>query len=405
MIGPVIHVSGDFPDYMVPDKTPVVRTLIDMIEHDFDNRVISLNRHKPLLFDMFRIPPRLRIDKSVEAGQGNGKREAWRYHAPPKGVLHRTMLLKLGDAIAEACAGGPRPALIVGYKLSIEGIAVARAAELLGVPYAIAIQGDSDTLILSKRPDLQRHYRQIFHKAAHCFPFSPWSLHAVEAMLGKRNEPTTVLPCPTAIDSTIAPQKGNGHFISAFHLKNWKRKNLPLLAQAAEMARKECPGLAVRVIGGGSPHDEAAARAAIGSGTGITLAGRSDHGELPGCFNKATGFVLPSLRESFGLVFVEALFAGLPIIYPRGQAVDGFFDDCEFALPVDARSPASISAAMVELQRNEDRLKARLAEWQQSPAAEQFRRPAIANALRSGIAAACAKSGESSLSNLAGASA
>jgi len=36
-------------------------------------------------------------------------------------------------------------------------------------------------------------------------------------------------------------------------------------------------------------------------------------------------FVMPSLRETFGVVFIEALSQGLPLIYTKGHGIDGYF--------------------------------------------------------------------------------
>lgn len=40
-------------------------------------------------------------------------------------------------------------------------------------------------------------------------------------------------------------------------------------------------------------------------------------------FAKARLFAMPSLRETFGLVYIEALTQNLPVLYTRGQGVDG----------------------------------------------------------------------------------
>ncbi len=37
-------------------------------------------------------------------------------------------------------------------------------------------------------------------------------------------------------------------------------------------------------------------------------------------------FIMPSIHETFGLVYVEAMTQGLPIIYSKGQGFDGFFE-------------------------------------------------------------------------------
>ncbi len=45
-------------------------------------------------------------------------------------------------------------------------------------------------------------------------------------------------------------------------------------------------------------------------------------------------FVMPSLRETFGTVYLEAMSQGLPIIYTKGQGVDGYFNEnpCGYAV-------------------------------------------------------------------------
>ena len=45
-------------------------------------------------------------------------------------------------------------------------------------------------------------------------------------------------------------------------------------------------------------------------------------------------FVMPSRYETFGLVYVEALSQGLPVIYTRGQGFDGQIPDGEVGYSV-----------------------------------------------------------------------
>ena len=42
-------------------------------------------------------------------------------------------------------------------------------------------------------------------------------------------------------------------------------------------------------------------------------------------YRSAHIFVMPSLTETFGIVFIEALSQGLPLIYTKGQGIDGYF--------------------------------------------------------------------------------
>jgi glycosyltransferase involved in cell wall biosynthesis len=105
-------------------------------------------------------------------------------------------------------------------------------------------------------------------------------------------------------------------------------KRVPLLIEAFELAR---PGFnanaSLKLVGGfpgeweGEHPRDAIART---HARNVELAGWHDHDELPAMLNAADVIVLPSVREQFGQVLVEAMACGLP------------------AIAVDAHGPADI---------------------------------------------------------------
>lgn len=375
--GTIVHVSADYPDAWVGTKTSAIRSLVGLVEDRFDQSVISLNRVSPSLAD-WRHLPRLDWREGPDAS-------ALRYVAPARGLFHATMLERVADALAARLANGPLPALLVGHKLTVEGLIVARMAELLGIPYALSVQGNTDCRILAARPDLHRRLAAIWHGAAVVFPFAPWACRRIESALGRRSGPLVPLPCPTANDDPLPPKVTGGDIATAFHLRNWKLKNLPRLAHAGGQAAQVEPDLRVAVIGGGTAAETAAAARAANAGRVVSLEGPLDHAAMPARLNRARGFAMPSLHETFGLVFVEALFAGCPIVYPSGRAVDGWFDGMPFARGVDPRSTGAIAEGLLWLHRDEAANKAAVACWQQSAHAAQFRRDAIARAFGDGL--------------------
>ncbi len=384
----VLHVSGDFPDPIVPAKTPVIRSLLSLSEDRFNHHVVSINRVSPGKTGIARgILSAGQLSTSLHEFEHGS---ALTYEAPPLGVRHRTKLTQLGDWLANHIqAMKRRPDLLVGHKLTIEGIVVHRTAQVLGIPYALSIQGNTDTKILSMRRDLTGLFADVFHKAEVVFPFTPWALQHLEARLGTREGPTHLLPCPTELDQVTQPSRNGDGFVSVFHLKNFENKSLSGMVRALQLLAKHGESPPLSVIGGGTEDEISACRAVAKDCPNVSFTGAVGRDALSQRLNRATAFVMPSYRESFGLVFIEALFAGIPIIYPKGTAVDGYFDDAPFALRVDPRDPETIARAMEQCLDQEAEMKAALSEWQKSPNAEMFTRVAIAATFAGGLERAC----------------
>lgn len=380
----VLHLSGDFPDPVDPNKTPVIKTLVELTADRFEHHVVSINRIPTTLGQICRalvgFGP-LRGDgveaRSFEHGL------ALTYSAAGRGILHKTYLENLGEWLSEFLAQMTRrPDIIIAHKLTIEGIPVARTAARFGIPYALSIQGNTDAKILKYRPDLKPAFAEIWHYAAGVFPFTPWALRSVEERLGKRSTNTWLLPCPTQLDDCIAPRPGRNRFISAFHLRNHHVKNFDRVVRA--FAGSE---FAIDVVGGGTSDQVAACERIASKTDNVSLIGPRNQSELRPLMNDAIALLMPSRRESFGLVFIEALQSGCPIIYPRGAAVDGYFDDCPFAISVDASSVAAIRSAIKFAADNELELKRQLAEWQNDGAHLRFTRSHIAKVFGDGLEA------------------
>ncbi|KPV39768.1 glycosyl transferase family 1 [Thiohalorhabdus denitrificans] len=60
-------------------------------------------------------------------------------------------------------------------------------------------------------------------------------------------------------------------------------------------------------------------------------------------------FALASAREAFGMVLVEAMFSGLPIVATRAGGIPRVVDEGETALLIDPYSPQELAASLVHL--------------------------------------------------------
>lgn len=60
-------------------------------------------------------------------------------------------------------------------------------------------------------------------------------------------------------------------------------------------------------------------------------------------------FVMPSIHESFGLVYAEAMTQGVPVVYSRGQGFDGQYKEGEVGYSVDCFDAQEIADRMIDI--------------------------------------------------------
>jgi len=71
--------------------------------------------------------------------------------------------------------------------------------------------------------------------------------------------------------------------------------------------------------------------------------------ELLACYRRCDVFALPSRGEGFGLVFLEAMANGKPVIGPRFGAPSEFIHHGEHGLLVDPEDTAGVAQAVIDL--------------------------------------------------------
>lgn len=137
------------------------------------------------------------------------------------------------------------------------------------------------------------------------------------------------------------------------------RKNSIRLAQAFAQVLGGCPEAQLVIAGGATLFDYQPYRQAFletVQGLGLEL-GRSLHlpgliqeRDLPALYRLADAFVFPSLKEGWGLVVLEAIASGLPVITANQPPFTEFLSPHQ-ALLVDPESVDAIAAAMGQIRQ------------------------------------------------------
>ena len=108
--------------------------------------------------------------------------------------------------------------------------------------------------------------------------------------------------------------------------KLWPHKDVLTLIEAVPKVLKECDNLKVMVIGDGPMYNDMIRR--------IKKLGIEKHiivkrfvEDVSAYYSAADIFVMPSVKEEFGLVYLEAMACGLPVIAANGHVVPEIVGD------------------------------------------------------------------------------
>ncbi|MEA1977410.1 MAG: glycosyltransferase [Chloroflexota bacterium] len=139
---------------------------------------------------------------------------------------------------------------------------------------------------------------------------------------------------PTPVDlvkfQDIQPEKVRARFglegkeVLLFVGRLAREKGLDMLLRAFTLIREQRPEVRLLLLGRGPYEDALKAKLAkLGFKELVILAGAVPHEEVPGYYTAADLFVFPSTTETQGLVIIEAMAAGLPVVAVRAPgAVD-----------------------------------------------------------------------------------
>ena len=140
--------------------------------------------------------------------------------------------------------------------------------------------------------------------------------------------------------------------------RQYPRKRIGDLLYAAAWLRSRIPAARIRIVGKG-PEWALLVRlhGALGLGERVALLGDISRERLAEEYANADCFCLPSVQEGFGIVFLEAMAAGLPVVACRAAAVPEVVLDGQTGVLVPPRDPEALARALADLLRRPERAR------------------------------------------------
>jgi len=183
---------------------------------------------------------------------------------------------------------------------------------------------------------------------------------AVSAFTAKRMQHAFGLPggrfriFPNAVDGIDRrpdPKKGSRNILTVARLDLHDRgKNIDALIEAMVLLKRRNVECTLQVVGEGPLKGELASLARERAVEDrVELLGRISDAELAEAYARACLFAMPSSKEGFGIVFLEAWRHGLPVICGTGDAAAEIVTDGIDGFAVDPRDIEALSAKMTLL--------------------------------------------------------
>jgi glycosyltransferase involved in cell wall biosynthesis len=154
--------------------------------------------------------------------------------------------------------------------------------------------------------------------------------------------------------NSISPQKNTLPSSILFVGRLISRKNIVNLAMAVLHLNEKGTACEINFVGEGG-KDEATIKELSQRNGGLInyLGAIKDKNILQSIYRKNHIFAMPSKGETFGLVYIEALSQGLPVLYCKNEGIDGVFD-FKVGEKCDGAGISEISGKLEKIIKNYD---------------------------------------------------
>jgi len=256
-------------------------------------------------------------------------------------------------------------ALINATTLFSDGAIAYKLWKKYNIPYIVTVRHTDVNLFLKYRPDLVPLGLKILRNASNIIFISPsfkrslfkhYEFKKYENLL---EEKCRVIPNGVdkfwlknrKIKNTVFSRKFL--FIGRFD----KHKNALNLIHALSKLRDKYSDISLSLVGGGGNKEKEIIELIKKNESWIKFYGKVyDSEKLLQIYREHRYYTMISIYETFGLVYIEALTQGLPVVFTKNQGIDGTFPNYigEAALPHDIDD---IALKIEKLMENEKQLE------------------------------------------------
>lgn len=250
--------------------------------------------------------------------------------------------------------------LIHAYTLFTDGNCARMLSKRYAIPYVVAIRNTDVNVFFKYRPYLRKRGIQIMKDAAAVFFLSDayrkqvFDKYIPKELMEEINNKSFIIP--NGIDEfwfknknkskkTLDKSKIKLIFVGKIN----KNKNIVTIQKAMDILVNNGYGVELKVVG--KVQDKKVFREIQNNSFTIYYPPMTKE-KLIEQYRLSDIYVMPSITESFGLVYAEAMSQGLPVIYSKGQGFDDQFEEGKVGSHVLASSPEDVAEGIERVINN-----------------------------------------------------
>lgn len=249
--------------------------------------------------------------------------------------------------------------ITLAYSLFSNGYLAYTLFRKYGIPYFVIVQNTDINMYFKKMIHLRRIGRKIIQAANKViFISEPYKDYLINNFIKVKerqtvNENSVVIPF--GIDNfwfanTVTNKKKDDQQIKLLYVgKINKNKNIISSIKACELLINQNQNVSFTIVG--NIEDKLIGKTLMKYDF-VNYIPFLQQEELLTIYRDSDIFIMPSIKESFGLVYAEAMSQGLPIIYSSGQGFDKHFKEGTVGLSVEPTNIEEIVNSIFEIYNN-----------------------------------------------------
>lgn len=337
----ILHITGNYPDPSFQQPTTrAVQNLVLATQGDCRHLVASIKR----------------LNAYRESTHVDGNVLSLGYRGLPALIGMSYFLKRLADRLAtEVAKIGFNYDIVHAHKLTVEGVVAMELARQAGKPYVTTIRAYTDRRLMKWRPDCHHRFREVLLGANAVFLPAPWAGGAVMDQLGftegQRQRLPAVVSLPNIVQYRDIPSTSGNLavdpvLVTVFRAGQGAAKGFRGVIDGVRSLIAGGARIQVHVIGCDIGTEEAKWAAEAGLGHAVKFLGPMSHDRALEVIACCSGLVLPSRNDTFGMVYVEALLSGVPVLYSANAGIDGFLNALSVGVRVEPDNAESVIGGM-----------------------------------------------------------